>query len=145
MGARRGEAWLHSFRSLRWNCIHLCPCSWLSARFKTVIIHRDGKLYKRRDALDLCNGKDLLSGDQSKVQAVIQQFPYTCFQLKIFLIWENDVAMLEGNLSLVCNTFPLDDSLAAQQQMVQTEIQKSRPAYPEETSVPTLITAYTLP
>jgi len=102
-------------------------------------------LYKRRDALDLCNGKDLLSGDQSKVQAVIQQFPYTCFQLKIFLIWENDVAMLEGNLSLVCNTFPLDDSLAAQQQMVQTEIQKSRPAYPEETSVPTLITAYTLP
>ena len=29
------------------------------ARFKTVILHRDGKLYKRHDASDLCNGKDL--------------------------------------------------------------------------------------
>ena len=29
------------------------------ARFKIVIIHCDGKLYRHRNALDLCNGKDL--------------------------------------------------------------------------------------
>lgn len=68
----------------------------------------------------------------------------SCFQLKILLIWENDVAMPEGNLPLACNKFPLDDSVAAQQQMVQTEIQKSRPAYPEVTSVATLIIACAL-
>jgi len=33
--------------------------SLIIARFKIVVVHRDGKLYKCHDALDLCNEKDL--------------------------------------------------------------------------------------
>lgn len=49
-----------------------------------------------------------------------------------------------GKSPIACSKFPPDDSVAAQQQMVQTEIQKSRPAYPEVTSVATLIAACAL-
>jgi len=37
MGSMRDEAWLHPFWSLRWDCVHLCPCSWLSARLRWSI------------------------------------------------------------------------------------------------------------
>jgi len=37
MGSRRGRTRLHPFGSLRWNCIHLYPCSWLSAPLRWSI------------------------------------------------------------------------------------------------------------
>jgi len=37
MGSRRGAVRLHPFWSLRWNCIHLCPCSWLNTRLRWSI------------------------------------------------------------------------------------------------------------
>jgi len=37
VGSRRSGARLHPFRSLRWNCIHLCPCSWLSIHLRWSI------------------------------------------------------------------------------------------------------------
>ena len=37
MGSGRGAARLHPFHSLRWNCVHLCPCSWLSVRLRWSI------------------------------------------------------------------------------------------------------------
>ena len=37
MGSRRGAAWLYPFWSLRWNCVHPCPCGWLSARLRWSI------------------------------------------------------------------------------------------------------------
>lgn len=49
-----------------------------------------------------------------------------------------------GKSPIACSKFPPGDTVAAQQQMVQTEIQKSRPAYPEVTSVATLIAACAL-
>ena len=123
------------FQSLRWNCIHRCPCGWLSTHLRwsirgsgrdsTVPIHfttctpqqlSDLKCDINVRGLPMCGCTTRFqsywwntNGVRHKIKAYIMSREFFQEELSMFFIWNTSLHLLKGKSYKTCTYFRKTD------------------------------------